>query len=385
MNAPRVTVVMGTRPEIIKLAPVLLALEALGVEQDVVFTGQHYDPELTEVFFRGCGLRPPATVLEGVGGADRVDQITASIAQLSLRMRAQRPGAVVVQGDTNSANAGAQAAHYLGVPVVHVEAGLRSNDRAMPEEVNRLLIGALADVHCCATAANAENLLRAGTPARAVHVTGNPIVEATRRALPGPVQQSRFLRDVGVEQDGYVLATVHRPENTDDPQRLRDLLGALGDLGLPVLLPLHPRTRARLEGFGLAVPAAVRLHEPVGHTEFLSLAAGSRLVVSDSGGVQEEVTVLGKPLVVVRNSTERPEAVDAGFSVLTSAAGVREAAASLLRPEHLAALATRPSPFGDGRAGLRIAALTLAAALPPAGSVPAPAPAPAAAARAVPV
>lgn len=356
---PRVAVVMGTRPEIIKLAPVVAAL---GPAARPLATGQHWDADLTDVFFAGVGMARPPQPVPGVGGRDRADQLALMLTGLTDWFRADRPDAVVVQGDTNSANAGAQAAHHLGIPVVHVEAGLRSHDRSMPEEVNRLVIGAVADVHCAATAGNAEHLLRAGTPAEAVHVTGNTIVEATRRALPGPVQRAAVQAAHGVVDGGFVLATVHRPENTDDPAQLQALLDALGDLGLPVLLPLHPRTRAAVLAGGCRVPPSVRLGAPVDHATFLALAADARLLVSDSGGVQEEVTVLGKPLVVVRRSTERPESVEAGFAVLTGASGVVPAARRLLRPGWPQELARRASPFGDGRAAERIATLTLAAA-----------------------
>ncbi|GHE12333.1 non-hydrolyzing UDP-N-acetylglucosamine 2-epimerase [Klenkia taihuensis] len=356
---PRVAVVMGTRPEIIKLAPVVAAL---GPAASPLATGQHWDADLTDVFFAGVGMPRPVQPLRGVGGRDRAGQVAAMLTGLTDWFRTDRPDAVVVQGDTNSANAGAQAAHHLGIPVVHVEAGLRSFDRAMPEEVNRLVIGAVADVHCAATRGNAEHLLRAGTPASAVHVTGNTIVEATRRALPAPAVRAAVQAAHGVVAGQYVLATVHRPENTDDPERLRALLQALDLLGLPVLLPLHPRTRAALTAAGAVLPPAVRGTGPVDHATFLALAAGARLLVSDSGGVQEEVTVLGKPLVVVRNSTERPEAVDAGFAELTGPEGVLPAARRLLRPGWPEELSRRPSPFGDGRAAERVAALTLAAA-----------------------
>ncbi|MQA32751.1 UDP-N-acetylglucosamine 2-epimerase (non-hydrolyzing) [Modestobacter roseus] len=352
-------VVLGTRPEIIKLAPVV---HALGEAAEMVFTAQHYDPELSDVFFRNASLPPPTMPLSGAGGRDRADQVGLMLTGLVTHFRSTRPAAVVVQGDTNSANAGAQAAHYLGIPVVHVEAGLRSHDRAMPEEINRLVIGAVADVHCCATAGNADALLAGGTPAGAVHVTGNPIVEATRRALPEPRLQAAVLEDFRVTAGEYVLATVHRPENTDSAEQLAALLESLGELNRPVLLPLHPRTRARLEAFGIEPPVNVRLCQPVDHPTFLALALGATLVVSDSGGVQEEVTVLGKPLVVVRNSTERPESIDAGFAVLTQPAGVAAAAAHLLRPGWPARLRSLPCPFGDGHAGERIAALALAVA-----------------------
>ncbi|WP_106209447.1 non-hydrolyzing UDP-N-acetylglucosamine 2-epimerase [Kineococcus rhizosphaerae] len=363
----RVDVVLGTRPEIVKLAPVV---HALGASAGTVFTAQHYDPELSDVFFAATGLPRPAAVLDGVGGRSRAAQLTTMLDALTGLLDERRPDAVVVQGDTNSANAGAQAAHYLGIPVVHVEAGLRSHDRAMPEEVNRLVIGAVADVHCCPTPQNVENLLRAGADPTAVHLTGNPVVEATTRALPTAAERAALLADLGVEAGRFVLATVHRPENTDTEERLRGLLTGLGSLGLPVLLPLHPRTRSRLRSFGIEVPAGVRALAPTDHATFLALAAEALVLVSDSGGVQEEVTVLGKPLVVVRRSTERPESVEAGFAVLTDVDGIAGALARQTRPGWPGRLATLPSPYGDGRAAQRIAHLTLAAARSSAGPGP---------------
>ncbi|WP_369052043.1 non-hydrolyzing UDP-N-acetylglucosamine 2-epimerase [Kineococcus terrestris] len=353
--AGRVAVVLGTRPEIIKLAPVLAAL---GADGEAVFTGQHYDAELTDAVFRSCGLDPVAPAVTGVGGGTRAQQVATMVGQLADLFTRTRPRAVVVQGDTNTTNAGAQAGHYLGIPVVHVEAGLRSHDRTMPEETNRLLVSALADVHCAATPENARNLLDGGVPADAVHVTGNPVVEAVRALLPSPERAAAVLERHGVAP-GFVLATAHRPENTDDPVRLRTLVDQLGALGRPVVLPLHPRTRAALARERIALPAAVRDHPPVDHGTFLALAVHASLLVSDSGGVQEEVTVLGKPLVVVRTSTERPESVAAGFSVLSEPGDLAAHAERMARPEVAAALARTPSPYGDGLASQRVAALAL--------------------------
>lgn len=353
----KVAVVFGTRPEIIKLAPVLAAL---GADGDPVFTGQHYDPELTDAVFRSCGLAPMTPSVTGVGGGSRAGQVTAMVGQLADLFTRARPRAVVVQGDTNTTNAAAQAGHYLGIPVVHVEAGLRSHDRAMPEETNRLLVSALADVHCAATHENARNLLDSAVPAAAVHVTGNPVVEAVTSLTPPPAERERLRAAHGLTAP-FVLATVHRPENTDDPQRLRVLLEGLGRLGTRVALPLHPRTRKALAAWGTPVPAGVQVLPPLDYRTFLALAAGADLLVSDSGGLQEEVTVLKKPLVVVRTSTERPESVAAGFSVLSEPADLVEHARRMTAPEVLARLATTPSPYGDGLASQRIAALALGA------------------------
>lgn len=365
-----VAVVAGTRPEIIKLAPVVHALTARGARARTLLTGQHYDRALAGAFVERCGLTDVAAPAAAVAGLGRGEQVAAMVVGLSAQLRELAPSAVLVQGDTNSANAGAQAAHYLGLPVVHVEAGLRSGDRGMPEEVNRLLIGALADVHCAPTADSAANLLRAGADPHAVHVTGNPVVEAVLASLrdpDGPRDAERLLRRTGLADADVVLATVHRAENTADPSALSALLAALGDLPAAVVLPAHPRTTALVAAWGLRVPASVHLVEPVDHATFLALAARAVLVVSDSGGLQEEVTVLRRPMVVVRTSTERPESVAAGFCRLSGPGGVAGAAAELLRPEHLAALATTPSPYGDGRASERIADLALGVTGPLAG------------------
>jgi UDP-N-acetylglucosamine 2-epimerase (non-hydrolysing) len=353
-----IAVVLGTRPEIIKLAPVI---HALGRRARLIWTGQHYDSELVDLFFDGAGLTLPAERLTGVGGEERGGQIVAVLAGLMGHLGRQRPSAVVVQGDTNTTNASAQAAHYLGIPVVHVEAGLRSWDRAMPEEINRMIVGVVADLHCCATEGNAAHLRRAGVPETSIVVTGNPIVEATWAALPDPEAQERLLAEYHVEDNGFVLATIHRPENVDDPARLTVVLEELADLAWPVVLPLHPRTASRIEQFGLStLTRQLRVVAPTGHRSFLGLAARARILVSDSGGVQEEVTIVKKPLVVVRNSTERPEAVDAGFARMTRPEGIATAVSEMATDAVAARLRALPCPFGDGQAGARIATATCA-------------------------
>ena len=348
-----IAVVLGTRPEIIKLAPVV---RALGRRARLIWTGQHYDRNLADLHFDGAGLAMPVEQLQGVGGERRVDQIIGVLSGVARLLERDRPGAVVVQGDTNTTNAAAQAAHYAGVPVVHVEAGLRSWDRAMPEEINRMIVGVVADLHCCATAGNADHLRAAGVPDAAIVITGNPIVEATLATLPGRSEQKALLASYGLTQNEFVLATVHRPENVDRPAELAAVLAGLAALPWPVVLPLHPRTAQRIESFGLAgLAAGLRLVPPIDHRSFLALAAAARIVVSDSGGVQEEVTIVKKPLVVVRRSTERPEAVTAGFARMAGPDDIVEAVAVMAAPEVAARLATLPCPFGDGHAGARIA------------------------------
>ncbi len=351
----QISVVIGTRPEIVKLAPVI---QLLGDRAELVHTCQHEDTELSGVFLAAAGIEISRS-LSGICGQPRHVQMGRMIEQLGSLFAGRKPDAVIVQGDTNTASAAAQAANYAGVPVIHVEAGLRSFDRAMPEEINRCVTGVLADVHCAPTTRAVTNLRAEGVPAEKITLTGNTIVEATLRMMPTEADARKIAAGLGAEPGSYVLATIHRPENTDDPARLEQILTELGKLGLPVLFPMHPRTRLAVARHGLTA-AIDRLQPipPVDHRTFLALCALARLIVSDSGGVQEECTVLKRPLIVVRNSTERPESIDAGFAHLVQPGpAIGEIGRSLLCDPLLdATLAEIPCPYGDGRASERIVA-----------------------------
>ena len=259
---------------------------------------------------------------------------------------------MLVQGDTNTVLAAALAGNYAGVPVVHVEAGLRSFDRDMPEEINRCVVGVVADLHCAPTERAVANLRAEGVPASRIVLTGNTIVEATRDMLPGDTAARAIVAEAGAEPGEYVLATIHRPENTDDPVRLQAILDELSKLGpargVPAAPPHPPRRRAARARCG-AGPA---VHDPpADHRTFLSLARHARLIVSDSGGVQEECTVLKRPLIVVRNSTERPESIDAGFAHLVQPGPVIGALGrQLISDDGLGTrLAGIACPLGTGR------------------------------------
>lgn len=350
----RVAVVLGTRPEIIKLAGVL---DGLGRSAVVIHTGQHYDDGLSQVFLDGLGLPEPAHRLE-LGGLTRAEQLGRGTEEVAGLLDAVRPHAVVVQGDTNSALAGALAANALGLPLVHVEAGLRSYDRAMPEEHNRVLVDHLSDLLAAPTPSAVANLAREGITGDAVICTGNTVVEAVQRQLPEPAQRAALLAAHALEPARYVLATLHRPENTDDPAVLARILSELAALPVPVLLPLHPRTVAAVRAAGIeGLLAPLQVVPPLDGAAFLGLAAEAALLVSDSGGVQEEVTVLSRPLVVVRRSTERPEAFE-HHAVLVGPDGVAAAAQRYLHDISgwHARLSAVASPFGDGRASERIVA-----------------------------
>jgi UDP-N-acetylglucosamine 2-epimerase (non-hydrolysing) len=347
----RYAIVAGTRPEIVKLAPLV---QELGTEAEVVYTGQHYDESLAGSFFDTFGMPRPDDVVH-IGGRTRGEQIGLGTASLSELWEATPPDAVVVQGDTNTALAGGLAANAVGIPLVHLEAGLRSFDRAMPEEHNRVLIDHLSDLLLAPTAQSAENL-RAERISTRIEVVGNTVVEAVQSIMPSPAERHRILGDHGVNANGFILATIHRPENTDDPEVLADILGQLAKLAVdvPVLFSMHPRTRARIDRFDLAdLLHGMRVMEPLDYRSFLGMSAEAGLLVSDSGGVQEEVSVYKRPLVVVRRSTERPEVIGT-FTRLVSPGEVYEAAQGWLRDldAHHRHLATLPCPYGPGDAAV---------------------------------
>jgi len=353
---PTVAVLFGTRPEIIKLAPVAAELETSAV---LIHSGQHYDDRMSTDFFVELGLPAPRLRLEGVGGRDRATQIGTMVSSLAASFAELRPDALVVQGDTNTVVAGALAANIVGVPIVHVEAGLRSRDRGMPEEINRMLTGVLADVHCAPTVGARDNLTREGVDPATIHVTGNSVVESCTQTL---ARIDGAPHPAAIGRGPYILATIHRPENTDDEIALARVLSALAHAELPVVFVAHPRTVAAAERFGLDFYLSRLTTIPaVGYEAFLRLARDAALLVSDSGGVQEEATVLRKRLLLVRRNTERPEAVEAGFvQLVTPEQSLACAIGAALADDGWARrVRDTPSPFGDGTAGRRIARLTL--------------------------
>jgi UDP-N-acetylglucosamine 2-epimerase (non-hydrolysing) len=355
----RVAVVYGTRPEIIKLSGVV---RRLGPAALLVHTGQHFDAAMSRDVADRAGMPVPDARLD-VGGRSRGQQIAAALAGVDTLLAGHDVRAVVVQGDTNATVAGAVAANARGIPLVHVEAGLRSHDRAMPEEHNRVVTDHLSDLLCAPTRGCVENLAREGIAGDHVVETGNTVVEAVREMLPAPDARRALLARLGLAPGRYAVSTVHRPENTDDPDVLATVLGQLGALPLEVVVPLHPRTAAAVHRNGLGgLLAGMRILEPLDPVTFLGLAAEAAVLVSDSGGIQEECTVIGRPLVVVRRSTERPEAM-ADFARLVPAGhGLAEAVGEILDQGDalLARLASLASPFGDGTACDRIAGLVRA-------------------------
>lgn len=347
-----VAIVLGTRPEIIKLAHII---KLLGPAARVIHTGQHYDANLSAAFFRAFDLPLPTHFLE-VGGEPRGIQIGEATSRLTRLFLNDPPRAVVVQGDTNAVLAGSLAANATETLLVHVEAGLRSYDRAMPEEHNRVVCDHLSDLCLAPTETSASNLAKEGIAGDRVAVTGNPVVEALESLLPPPDQRARILNRHGLNPNGFILSTFHRPENVDHPRTWKTILSDLARLSLPVVLPLHPRSRHRAASFGLQpLLDRLRVVDPLPYPEFLSLLAECALAVSDSGGVQEEVSVVKRPMLVVRNSTERPEVLGT-FAVLRKPGdGVNEAITQITETLDCThrRLANTPTPYGDGTASLR--------------------------------
>jgi len=344
-----IAVVLGTRPEIVKLGQII---SLLGPAARTIHTGQHYDAGLSDIFFEQLGLSTPDIHLE-VGGVSRGRQIGEAIAALDGHFEVSRPDAVIVQGDTNTTCAAAVAANAREVPIVHIEAGLRSFDRAMPEEHNRVVTDHLADLLCAPTETSRANLLAEGIPVERIVVTGNTVVESVHILLPDANQRAELLAGMDLHSDEFILSTFHRPENVDDPETLATILDELVRLAWPVVLPLHPRSAQRAHDFGLDhLLAKMTVVEPIGLREFLGLAAESAFLVSDSGGVQEEASVLKRPVIVVRRSTERPEVLGTFAERVLPGPGIGEIARGWMRDlEGLhEKLAQIPSPYGDGTA-----------------------------------
>lgn len=349
-----VAVIVGTRPEAVKMSAII---HRLGDAALLVHTGQHYSDALWAAVSGDLGL-PPADAVLSVGGKSRARQIGDAVGQLGdLLSQEENVQAVLVHGDTNATLAGALAANAEGLQLYHVEAGLRSRDRRMPEEHNRVLVDHLAD-HCFApTAEAAANLRAEGVDEARLTVTGNTIVEVVRELLPTTRARHRICAARGVMPRGFVLATLHRPENTDDPVQLSAVLSDLRTLPLPVVLPLHPRTRRLVPDSWLDGLSVV---EPLAPREFLGLLAESALVVTDSGGIQEEVTILRRPALVVRRSSERPESMGAWCELVQPGWHLRELAQQrLANPQATAERCSGPTPFGDGLASERVVAHVL--------------------------
>jgi UDP-N-acetylglucosamine 2-epimerase (non-hydrolysing) len=341
--------VLGARPNFVKAAPVIDALA--DTEQAVIHTGQHYDERMSQVFFHDLGLPQPDVNLE-VGSGSHATQTAALMVGLEREFTERSPGLVIVYGDVNSTIAAALVAAKLQTPVAHVEAGLRSFDMTMPEEVNRRLTDQLSNL-CLVTSPEAiGHLANEGVPVERIHLVGNPMIDTLLKNLPK--FDTDAVRQAHALPDRYVLATLHRPANVDDPQTAQDLVGrlhAIADL-CPLVIPLHPRGRKVLLEAGLDHHTGIKVLDPLGYIEFIAAVRGAAAVVTDSGGLQEETTILGIPCLTVRPNTERPITITHGTNQLVTfdelVPQTRKALEGQLPTD-------RVPPLWDGEAGPRIA------------------------------
>lgn len=349
--------VVGARPNYMKIAPLMDALRhAPRFTQVLVNTGQHYDENMAGGFFDELQLPRPDRSL-GVGSGSHAAQTARVMTGFETVCVEERPDLVVVVGDVNSTMAAAIVAAKLLIPIAHVEAGLRSFDRTMPEEVNRIVTDRLADLLLTPSSDGDEHLLAEGVPRERIHLVGNIMIDTLLRHLPA-ARLERVRDRIAVEDRGYAVLTLHRPSNVDDPQILGDLLGAIAEIAkdMPIVFPVHPRTRARLEAMGTAaLPPRLILTEPLGYIDFLSLTSHARIILTDSGGLQEESTALGIPCLTLRENTERPVTITHGTNRLV---GIRPQA---ILDGYRAALSTngapKKPPLWDGHTAERIAAV----------------------------
>ncbi len=323
----KIVTVVGARPQFIKAAAVSRVLRRTCTEV-LVHTGQHYDDNMSKVFFDELDVPPPDCHL-GIGSGGHGAQTGAMLAALEEVLVREKPDRVLVYGDTNSTLAGALAAAKLHLPVAHVEAGLRSFNRRMPEEINRVLTDHLSDLLFCPGETAVAHLAAEGIVA-GVHAVGDVMHEALRHAVALAERKTTVLERLGLAPNGYALATLHRAENVDDPARLAQLLAALREVARrqPVVFPVHPRTRRRLAAGGAAATAGLRLLEPQGYLDMVRLEAGAAVVLTDSGGMQKEAYWLRVPCVTLRDETEWVETVREGWNVLAGADGERIARAA---------------------------------------------------------
>jgi len=341
--------VVGARPQFIKLAPFSAEARRRGHRETIVHTGQHYDEGMSGRFFAELGIPLPDVNLE-VGSGGHGSMTARALEGIEAEIVRRQPDVVVVFGDTNSTLAGALAAAKLGVRSAHVEAGLRSFDRSMPEEVNRIVADHCCDLLLSPNETGRRNLAAEGLEARTV-LTGDIMVDALYDARDRARPAVEVLAGLGLPAEPYCLLTVHRAANADDPARLRAILAGLTGAGL-VVFPVHPRTRGAMAANGISLPANVHGLEPLGYLDTVALAGGARAVVTDSGGLQKEAYLLERPCVTLRENTEWPETLELGWNVLVGA-GTEAIRAAIAHPPRGA---THPPVYGDGHAAGRILA-----------------------------
>ncbi|WP_268989014.1 non-hydrolyzing UDP-N-acetylglucosamine 2-epimerase [Methanosarcina mazei] len=342
--------VLGTRPEIIKMSPVIRECEKRGMQYYILHTGQHYSYEMDRIFFDQLKL-PEVKYKLNVGSGFHGKQTGKMLAEIEEILIKDRPDIVLVQGDTNTVLAGALAASKLHIKVGHVEAGLRSFDRAMPEETNRVVTDHISDYLFAPTETSKNYLLNEGIPDEKIFVTGNTVVDSAYQNLEISKKSCNVLEELELREKEYFIITAHRAENVDDKKRLNGILKGLSqiyeELKLPVIFPAHPRTVKMIKEFRFEVPEGTRLIEPLGYLEFLQLLNGAKLILTDSGGVQEESCILKVPCVTLRDNTERPETIDVGANIIAGTGDKIIASVQKMINSSLNWI----NPYGNGNSG----------------------------------
>jgi len=346
----KVVSIVGARPQFIKAAPVTKALREK--HKDVlIHTGQHYDDNMSEIFFEQLGIPVPEYHL-GVGSGSHGFQTGTMLARVEEVLFSEKPDWILVYGDTNSTLAGALAAAKMQIPVAHVEAGLRSYNRAMPEEINRVVADNLSTILLCPSQTAIDNLAAEGIT-QGVHLVGDVMADALAYAVSTAKNRSTILSNLGLAEKDFLLATVHRAENTDDPRRLRNIVRAFNELDEQIIFPLHPRTKKALEFLGDKFRSHIKLIEPLGYLDMVMLEMAARMILTDSGGIQKEAYWLSVPCITLRDETEWVETIECGWNMLTGADSeqIVEAVNSFVPSDN------RSTLYGDGRTSQRIVAL----------------------------
>ena len=315
----KIAIILGTRPEIIKMSPIINELDNRGSDYFVLHTGQHYSYEMDKKFFEDLELPKPKYNLN-VGSQKYGKQVGMMIREIMEILAKEKPTVVLVQGDTNSVLAGAQAANKLRIKIAHHEAGLRSHDLTMLEETNRIITDHISDYLFAPTEDALRNLQDEGINNDKIFLTGNTVVDAVLQNFELANRKVNILKKLNLKEKNYIIVTAHRAENVDREKRLQGIIEGLTLVGqyfkLPIIYPIHPRTINNIKKFGLKIPDSVKFLDPLGYLEFLQLEANAKLIITDSGGLQEEACVLKIPCVTIRNTTERPETINAGINIL---------------------------------------------------------------------
>jgi len=349
----KISIIVGTRPEIIKMSPIIKECERLHLNYFILHTGQHYSYKMDKVFFEQIQLPEPRYNLN-IGSGSHAEQTGKILIEMEKILIKEKPHVVLVLGDTNTVLAGALTATKLCIKVGHIEAGLRSYDRTMPEEINRVLTDHCSDFLFVPTKKSKRILLGEGIPNEKIFITGNTIVDAVHQNLKLALKKGNIFHDLGLKKDEYFLVTTHRQENVDNPKRFSDIIKGLKQIhtkySKPIIYPIHPRSRKKLQKFQINVDG-VTLLDPIDYLSFLQLEKYAKVVLTDSGGIQEEACILGTPCVTIRDNTERPETIDVGSNVLagTNPKKILECVSLMYETDK-----RWNNPFGSGNAGKKI-------------------------------